>query len=150
MIVLESESKLTNGKRDESLIHSLNLGLLFRDPPSQSSSEVAAENEAQWWAADGLEKTWQGQSANKISSERRKLVDFHESQITAGLHRGRINLSTGLTEPYLIVDLPKRGEMQKEAAFVPQSIDAKSLQQVYQRIKIRSNPVLTYYKPLFG
>ena len=79
---------LTNGKRDEPLIHSLNLGLLFRDPPSQSSSEVAAENEARRRAADGLEKTWQGQSANKISSERRKLVEFHENQITAGLHRG--------------------------------------------------------------
>ena len=37
---------LTGGRRDEPLIHSLNLGLLYRDPPSQSSSEVIAENEA--------------------------------------------------------------------------------------------------------
>ena len=60
--------------------------------------------------------------------ERRKLVDFHESQIVAGLHRARINLSIGLTEPYYIVDLPSHDEMQKEAAFVPQPIDEKSLQ----------------------
>ena len=57
---------LTNGKQDEPFIHSLNLGLLFRDPPSQSSSEVAAENEARRRAADGLDKAWKGQPANKI------------------------------------------------------------------------------------
>ena len=126
---------LTNGRQHEPLIHPLTLGLLFRDPPSQSSNEVEAENEARQRAEDGLKKTWQGQPANKISTERRKLVEFHENQIMAGLHRGRINLSTGLTEPYLIIDLPKSDEIQKDDAFVPHSIDPDSLQQLYQCIK---------------
>ena len=91
---------------DEPLIHSLNLGLLYRDPPSPSSSEIAAENEAHEiesaWEneAHEIESAWEDQPAHKIESERCKLVKIHEDQIKAGLHRGRINLSTGLTEPY--------------------------------------------------
>ena len=37
---------LTGGKRDEPLVHILNLGLMYRDPPSQPSSAVCAENKA--------------------------------------------------------------------------------------------------------
>merc|ERR1712215_128118 len=37
---------LTNERQHEPLYHPLTLGLLFRDPPSQSSNEVEAENEA--------------------------------------------------------------------------------------------------------
>ena len=54
---------LTNGRQHEPLIHPLTLGLLFRDPPSQSSNEVEAENEARQRAEDGLKKSWQGQPA---------------------------------------------------------------------------------------
>ena len=93
--------------------------LLYRDPPSQSSSEVEAENEARLRAEDGLKKSWQGQPAHTITAERRKLSEFHERQIVAGLHRGRINLSTGLLEPYLVIDLPSRDEILTDDAFVP-------------------------------
>ena len=76
-------------------------------------------------------------------------MEFHENQIMAGLHRGRINLSTGLTEPYLIIDLPRSDEIQKDDAFVPHSIDPDSLQQLYQCIKATSNPLLTFKINLF-
>ena len=99
---------LTNGRQHEPLYHPLTLGLLYRDPPSQSSSEVEAENEARLRAEDGLKKSWQGQPAHTITAERRKLSEFHERQIVAGLHCGRINLSTGLLEPYLVIDLPSK------------------------------------------
>ena len=74
---------------------------------------------------------------------------FPKNQIMAGLHRRRINLSTGLTEPYLIIDLPNSDEIQKDDAFVPHSIDPDSLQQLYQCIKATSNPLLTFKINLF-
>ena len=74
---------------------------------------MTAENEAHERAASGLEKAWEGQPVHKIESERLKLIKIHESLITAGLHRGRINLATGLNEPYLIADLPAYDEMQR-------------------------------------
>ena len=37
---------LTGGKRDQPLVHILNLGLMYRDPPHQTSDAVAADNDA--------------------------------------------------------------------------------------------------------
>ena len=41
----------------------------------------------------------------KVTSERLKLKKIHESLIFEGPHKGRINLTTGLYEPYFITDL---------------------------------------------
>ena len=81
--------------------------------------------------------------------ERSKLVKIHENQIMAGLHRGRINLSTGLTEPYFIVDLPSPDQMQENAAFTHQAEDAKSLQKVYDHIKQKSSPIVSLKTNLY-
>ena len=140
---------LTGGRRDERLIHSLNLGLLYRDPPSQSSSEIAAENEAHERAANGLRKAWEDQPAHKIESERCKLVKIHEDQIKAGLHRGRINLSTGLTKPYFIVDLPTPDEVQKNVTSSHQQEDAKFRKKVFDQIKQNSNPIVSLKTNLY-
>ena len=130
---------LTHGKRDEPLIHSLNLGLLFRDPPSQSSNEILAENEARQRAADGLEKAWHDQPANKILMKKRKLADIHEKQILAGVHRGRINMVIGLTEPYYILYLPSPEELHIENVIDLKPRDAKTLRQAYKHIRMKSN-----------
>ena len=67
----------------------------------------------------------------------------------AGLHRGRINLSKGLTEPYLIIDLPNSDEILKDEAFVPSSMDPDTLQHIYQGIKASSDPILSFKINLF-
>ena len=79
-----------------------------------------------------------------ISSILGKLVDFHEKQILAGVHRGRINMTTSLTEPYYILDLPSYEELHKESAIVPQPRDAKALRQVYKHIRMKRNPIYTH------
>ena len=61
---------LLNGKRQEPLYHPLTLGLLYRDPPSQSSSEVELENDARLRAEKGLKKSWKGQPAHVITAEK--------------------------------------------------------------------------------
>ena len=96
---------LTGGKRDQPLIHTLNLGLLYRDPPPQPSSAVCAENDALERAAIGLDKAWEGQPVYKVISERLKLKKIHESLIFEGPHKGRLNLITGQYEPYFITNL---------------------------------------------
>ena len=50
---------------------------------------------------------------NKVTSERLKLKKVHESLIMEGSHKGRINLTTGLYEPYFITDLPFSDEMER-------------------------------------
>ena len=67
----------------------------------------------------------------------------------AGLHRGRINLSTGLLEPYLVIDLPTKDEILADDAFVPSSMDQDTLQRIYKGIKASSNPILSYKINLF-
>ena len=62
----------------------------------------------------------------------------------AGLHRGRINLSTGLLEPYLVIDLPTKDKILADDAFVPSSMDQDTLQRIYKVIKVSSNPILSY------
>jgi len=100
-------------RRDEPLVHSLNMGSLFRDAPSKSSDVILAENYAQLRAADELKKAWHDQPANTIIDEKCKLTALHEKQISAGVHRGRINLTTGLTEPCYVLDLPRPEELQQ-------------------------------------
>ena len=50
------------------------------------------------------------------------LLKLHEDQMIAGLHRGRINLATGLPEPYLIADLPSCDEMQSLSILQPDNV----------------------------
>ena len=50
---------------------------------------------------------------HKFTSERLKLKKIHESLIMEGSHKGRINLVTGLYEPYFIADLPFSDEMER-------------------------------------
>ena len=64
---------LTGGKRDQPLVHILNLGLMYCDPPHQPSDAVAADNDALERASIGLDKAWEGQPTCKITSERLKL-----------------------------------------------------------------------------
>ena len=72
---------LLHRRKDKSLVHSLNLELIFRDPPSQPSDEILAENDAPQRAADGLEKVWHDHPANMIMIEKRKLTAIHEKQM---------------------------------------------------------------------
>ena len=57
---------LLHGKRDEPLVRSLNLGLLFKDPPSQRSDEILAENDARKRASEEVEEAWHDKLANMI------------------------------------------------------------------------------------
>ena len=71
--------------------------------------------------------------------EKRKLTAIHEKQISAGVHRGRINQMTGLTEPYYVLDLPSSEELHEENVIDLPPRDAKALQQAYEYIRRKSN-----------
>ena len=126
-------------KRDESLVHSCNLGLLFRDPPSQRSYEILAENDARQRASDEVEEAWHDKPANMILMEKRKLTTLHDKQISVGAHRGRVNLITGLTEPYYVLDLPSPEELHEENVNDLPPRYARALQQAYEYIRSKSS-----------
>ena len=86
---------LTGGRQDQPYVHILNLGLMFRDPPSQSGEAVAAENTALERVAIGIDKAWEGQAKYILTSERLKLRKIHESLLFEGHHKGRLNLLSG-------------------------------------------------------
>ena len=48
---------LTGGRQDLPYVHSLNLGLMYRDPPKPSGEEIAAENAALERATVGIKKS---------------------------------------------------------------------------------------------
>ena len=60
---------LTGGRQDQPYVHILNLGLMFRDPPSQSAADVAADNAALERASIGIEKAWEGHAKHILASE---------------------------------------------------------------------------------
>ena len=99
---------LTGGKLDQPLVHILNLGLMYRDPPNQTSDAVAADNDALKRAAIGLDKAWEGQPKYKITAERLKLKKIHESLIFEGL-----NLLSGQYEDYFITNLCSSNNMEE-------------------------------------
>ena len=99
---------LTGGKRDQPLVRILNLGLMYRDPPNQTSDAVAADNDALERAAIGLDKAWEGQPKYKITAERLKLKKIHESLIFEGL-----NLLSGQYEDYFITNLCSSNNMEE-------------------------------------
>ena len=104
---------LTGGKRGQPLVRILNLGLMYRDPPNQTSDAVAADNDALERAAMGLDKAWEGQPKYKITAERLKLKKIHESLIFEGHHKGRLNLLSGQYEDYLITNLCSSNNMEE-------------------------------------
>ena len=79
-------------------------------------------------------------------------VVTHGPVIAAGYHArpaGQVPHSTGLTEPYLVIDLPNSDEILKDEAFLPLSMDPDSLQHIYQGIKASSNQILSFKINLF-
>ena len=63
----------SNGKQSEPLYHPLTLGLLYRDPPQQTSSQIRLENEARERAKLGLDKAWED-SLDEVKEAERKLL----------------------------------------------------------------------------
>ena len=76
-----------------------------------------------------------------IDEERQMLSDQHASQVTEGVHRGRVNFVTGLVEPFLVTDLPSKANIAKENVFV--SNDNISLPHIYAEMRSASCPKLT-------
>ena len=76
---------LTGGRQDLPYIHSLNLGLLFRDPPQPSSAEIAAENSSLERASIGIRKAFEGETECVLSTERLKMKIIHEALHVQGL-----------------------------------------------------------------
>ena len=107
-----------NGKRQEPLFHPLTLGLLYRDPPEQTSSEIRLENDARDRAKKGLEKAWSDSPEQVIEAERELLSEQYANLVTEGLHKGRVNLISGLVEPFLITNLPSKESIAKENVFI--------------------------------
>ena len=118
-----------NGKRQEPLFHPLTLGLLYRDPPGQTSSEISLENEARDRAKKGLDKAWED-SLEQVKEAERKLLSVQYSNLVApGTHKGRVDLISGHIEPYMITDLPSKGDIAKENTFL--SNDKASMHHAY-------------------
>ena len=72
------------------------------------------------------------------------LSDLHESQIAEGLHRGRVNLATGMVEPYLVADLPTDAEILADNVFIPSNLDEVSLPHIYESIRASSSSKLAF------
>ena len=87
---------LTGGRQDLPYVHTLNLGLMYRDPPSPSGEAIAADNAALDRATIGIKKAYEGQAKYILTSERLKMMKVHESLHFEGHRRGRINLLTGV------------------------------------------------------
>ena len=102
----------------EPLFHPLTLGLLYRDPPEQSSSEIRLEIDARDRAKKGLEKAWSDSPEQVIEAERKLLSEQYSNSVAEGIHKNRVNLISGLIEPYMITDLPSKGDMAKENTFL--------------------------------
>ena len=96
---------LTGGRQDLPYIHSLNLGLLFRDPPQPSSAETAAENSSLERASIGIRKAYEGEAECVLNMERLKMKKVHEALHFQGHHIGRTSMLTGMREEYYITDL---------------------------------------------
>ena len=96
---------LTGGRQDLPYVHSLNLGLMYRDPPKPSGEEIAAENASLERATVGIKKAYEGQAKYILNSERLNMMKIHESLHFQGHHKGRTNLLTGTREEYYISDL---------------------------------------------
>ena len=97
---------LLYGKTDHPLVHSRKLGLLFRDPPSQTCAEILAENDTYEEYSTQVNELWSNNMpVNMVRAEMRKLSATHRNQVSVGTHQDRINSLTGFPEPYSIVDL---------------------------------------------
>ena len=77
----------SNGKQSEPLYHPLTLGLLYQDPPQQTSHQIRLENEARERAKLGLDKAWYG-SLDEVKEAERKLLQVqYANLISPGRHR---------------------------------------------------------------
>ena len=131
----------SNGKQQEPLFHPLTLGLLCRDPPQQTSSEISLENEARERAKKGLDKAWED-SLEQVKEAERKLLNVQYSNLVApGTHKGRVDLVSGRIEPYIVTDLPSKRDIERENTFL--SNDRACIRRAYSEMKSASSTRLS-------
>ena len=113
----------SNGKQQEPLYHPLTLGLLYRDPPQQTSSQINLENEARERAKKGLDKAWED-SLEQVKEAERKLLKVQYSNLVApGTHKGTLDLLSGRIEPYTVHDLPSKRDIERQNTFLSDDKD---------------------------
>ena len=131
----------TNGKQSEPSYHPLTLGLLYRDPPQQSSEEIQLNNEATERARVGITKAWKGSEDEVKEAERKILQKQYANMVVPGQHKGGTNLLTGRTDSYFVTDLPSKHDLTNESNFM--SSDNECLRQAYSQMKAASSPRLS-------